>query len=405
MSYKYLKKCRGCGSNYFLKYLNLGYQPLANSFLKKKELTNEKKYPLELILCQKCKLSQLSIVVSSKKIFNDYDYLSSSSMALREHYKKLVDYILKNYKVKKNENVLDIGCNDGVLLANYGDNLNIIGVEPSNVCKFIRDKRIKVYNNFFDKKLALIIKKKYKNIKVITMTNVLAHIDNLNDIIANISIILSDNGIFVIEVPYIYDMLKKYTFDVVYHEHLSYFSLSSLKYIFNKNKFEIYDVKRIKFGASGPCLRIFVKKKNILNSKKSVNKLLKFEKKIGLNSDEIYVKFSSGVNKVIQKIQKKIDFFKKKKIPLACYTAPAKGNTLLNALNLNNSAIKYVSENNKKKIGKYTPGTHLKIVTDKFLEKNKIKYSILLSWNYKNFFLKNSRFIKTGGKFIIPFSK
>jgi hypothetical protein len=124
-----------------------------------------------------------------------------------------------------------------------------------------------------------------------------------------------------------------------------------------------------------------------------------------LNSDEIYVKFSSGVNKVIQKIQKKIDFFKKKKIPLACYTAPAKGNTLLNALNLNNSSIKYVSENNKKKIGKYTPGTHLKIVTDKFLEKNKIKYSILLSWNYKNFFLKNSRFIKTGGKFIIPFSK
>ena len=95
MSYKYLKKCRGCGSNYFLKYLNLGYQPLANSFLKKKELTNEKKYPLELILCQKCKLSQLSIVVSSKKIFNDYDYLSSSSMALREHYKKLVNYILK----------------------------------------------------------------------------------------------------------------------------------------------------------------------------------------------------------------------------------------------------------------------------------------------------------------------
>jgi SAM-dependent methyltransferase len=401
---KKTKRCRGCGSRKFFKYLNLGKQPLANSFLKKIAIRSEKKYPLEVILCQKCKLSQLSITISSKKIFNDYDYLSSSSKALVEHYRKLVKYILNTFKIKKNDSVLDIGCNDGVLLTHYDSKVNIIGIEPSNVVKFISDKRIKVFNNFFNTKLANTIKKKYKDIKVITMTNVLAHVDELNPLIHNIKKILSNDGVFIVEVPYIYDMLKKGTFDVIYHEHLSYFSLSSLKNIFNKNDFKIIDVKKINFGASGPCIRIFVANRSYSKSKKSVVNLLKFENKMGLNKKETYIRFGKKVITALGRIQKKIDFYKDRNIPLACYTAPAKGNTLLNALNLSQSNIKYVSENNRKKIGKYTPGTHLKIVTDSFLRKKKIKHALLLSWNYKNFFIKNSNFIKQGGKFILPFN-
>lgn len=400
---KKIKKCRGCGSRKFFKYLDLGKQPLANSFLKKNAIKREKKYPLEVILCLKCKLSQLSITISSKKIFNDYDYLSSSSKALKEHYKKLVKYISNNFKIKKNDNVLDIGCNDGVLLTHYDNKVNIIGIEPSNVVKFISDKRIRVFNNFFNTKLANNIKKKYKDIKVITMTNVLAHIDKINPLISNIKKILSSDGVFIVEVPYIFNMLKKGTFDVIYHEHLSYFSLSSLKNIFNKNNFTIIDVKRINFGASGPCIRIFVANKSYSKPKKSVVNLLKFERKMGLNKKYIYINFAKKVKNIIKKIQKNINSFKDRNIPLACYTAPAKGNTLLNVLNLSQSNIQYVSENNKKKIGKYTPGTHFKIVTDSFIRKKKIKHALLLSWNYKKFFKKNSNFIKQGGKFILPF--
>ena len=403
MTFKSLKRCRGCGSKNLYKYINLGMQPLANSFLKKNQIKREKKYPLEVVLCEKCKLSQLSIVVSPKKIFNDYDYLSSSSKALQNHYKELVINISKTFKIKKNENVLDIGCNDGVLLKNYSSKVNIIGVEPSNVYKFIKDKRIKVYNNFFDNHLAKKIKRKYTVMKIITMTNVLAHIDELNSLIKNIKYILAGDGIFIIEVPYIYDMIKKNTFDVIYHEHLSYFSVSSLNFIFNKNNLKIIDVKRINFGASGPCLRLFVSHQTFLNQKKSVKNLISFEKNIGLHKKITYENFAVSVKKTLNKIQKKIIFFKEKKIPLACYTAPAKGNTLLNALNLKKSNIKYVSENNKKKIGKYTPGTHLKVVTDEFLDKNNIKNALLLSWNYKKFFLKKSKFAKKGGKFILPF--
>lgn len=403
MILKKIKKCRGCGSRKFFKYLDLGKQPLANSFLKKNAIRREKKYPLEVILCLKCKLSQLSITISSKKIFNDYDYLSSSSKALKNHYRKLVKYISNNFQIKKNDSVLDIGCNDGVLLAHYDSKVNIIGIEPSNVVKFISDKRIIVFNNFFNTKLANNIKKKYKDIKVITMTNVLAHIDELNLLIRNIKKILSSDGVFIVEVPYIFNMLKKGTFDVIYHEHLSYFSLSSLKNIFNKNNFIIIDVKRINFGASGPCIRIFVANKSYSKPKKSVVNLLKFERKMGLNKKKIYISFAKKVINIIEKIQKNINSYKDRNIPLACYTAPAKGNTLLNALNLSQSNIQYVSENNKKKIGKYTPGTYLKIVTDSFIIKKKIKHALLLSWNYKKFFIKNSNFIKQGGKFILPF--
>ena len=403
MTFRVLKKCRSCSSRKLFKYLDLGKQPLANSFLKKNQLKKEKKYPLEVLLCEKCKLSQLSIVVSSKKIFNDYDYLSSSSKALKEHYKKLVKNISNKFKIKKNENVLDIGCNDGILLTNYDNGINTIGVEPSNVYKFIKDKKIKVYNNFFNKNLAIKIKKNHNKVKIITMTNVLAHIDSLNSLIKNIKNLLSHDGVFVVEVPYIYAMLKKFTFDVIYHEHLSYFSLGSLKYAFVKNGLQVYDVKRINFGASGPCLRLYVTKKNFLKPSKSVENILKLERTKGLNNKFIYRKFAIGVNNVINKIQKKINYYKDKNIPLACYTAPAKGNTLLNSLDLKYSNIKYISENNKKKLGKYTPGTHLKVVTDIFLEKKKIKNALLLSWNYKKFFLKKSSFVKRGGKFIIPF--
>ena len=403
MTYKSLKKCRGCGSKKLYKYLNLGSQPLANSFLKKNQIKKEKKYPLEVVLCEKCKLSQLSIVVSPKKIFHDYDYLSSSSKALQDHYKKLVRNISISFKINKHDNVLDIGCNDGVLLKNYNSKVNIIGVEPSNVYRFIKDRRITIYNNFFDKNLAQKIKTKHNVMKIITMTNVLAHIHDLNSLIKNIKYILADDGFFIIEVPYIYDMIKNNTFDVIYHEHLSYFSLTSLNFIFKINNLKIIDVKKINFGASGPCIRIVVANKQYSRTKKSVAKLLKFEHKIGLNKKKIYINFAKRINVTLAKIQKKINYYKNKNISLACYTAPAKGNTLLNALDLSKSNIQYVSENNKKKIGKYTPGTHLKVVTDNFLKKKNITHALLLSWNYKKFFIKNSKFIKQGGKFIFPF--
>ena len=403
--FKKVKKCRICGSANLKKYLNLGDQPLANSFLKKIDLKNEIKYPLQLLFCKNCKLSQLSIVVNPKLIFNKYDYLSSSSKALRNHYKQLVHKLERNHSLKENSTVVDIGCNAGVQINNYSRKLeNIIGIEPSDASKKIKNKKIKVIKKFFNNSTVNIFLKKFKKAQIITITNVMAHIDEVNNLITNIKKILDFKGKLVIEVPYILDMLKKSTFDLVYHEHLSYFNVHSLKFLLEKNGLEIIDIEKIDFGASGPALRVFAAHKNVnFKVRKKIVKYINIEKRNGLNNFSTYSAFEKIVKKKIFKLKNYLIELRKKNYKLACYTAPAKGNTLLNSLNLQKNFFEFVTENNSRKINKFTPGTHIKIVKDKLLEKSKIKYALLLSWNYKKFFIKNSKFIKNGGKFILPF--
>ncbi len=405
MNFKRIKFCRICKSRYLYEYLDLGDQPLSNSFLRKKDINNEKKFPLKILFCKKCYLSQLSIVVNPKLMFTDYDYLSSSSHALKIHYKNLVRYMEKKFHLLKDDLMVDIGCNDGILLNNFSSNFkNLVGVEPSNASNYITDKRIILYNNFFSKKISLKIKKDFKKAKIISMTNVFAHVHEINLLLKNIRALLLEDGVFVIEVPYLFDMLKKGLFDVIYHEHLSYFSAHSLLKLLKKNYLKIIDIKKINFGASGPALRVFIShEKNKFKQNDNLKKILNLEKQNGISKLITYKKFNEKVKLIKENTKSKIYRLKQKGNQIACYTAPAKGNTFLNYLSLKKGTIMCVYENNKKKIGKFTPGTHIKIVDDNYLIKNKIKYAILLSWNYKKFFLKKSKFIKNGGKFIIPF--
>ena len=404
-SFKKIRKCRICKSKKIEEYLDLGNQPLANSFLTKKQIPKEKKYPLKLVLCKNCSLSQLSIAVNPKIIFNDYDYLSSSSKALKNHYSKLVSQIEKKYINSKDITVLDIGCNDGILLKNYKKKIkNIVGIEPSNAFLKIKNKKINVINKFFNFKTTKLYLKKFNKAKIITITNVLAHIDDINGVIKNIKKILDKKGILIIEFPYIMNMIKKGTFDLVYHEHLSYLGVTSIKHLLIKNNLKIVDIKKLNFGASGPSLRVYAVHKNFkIEEKIIVKKLLNYENKFKIKNLKSYRKFAIIVKTKIEILKKKLIKLNDKNISMACYTAPAKGNTLLNALNLKNNIFSFVTENNKRKINKYTPGTHFKIVDDDYLMKSKIKYALLLSWNYKKFFIKNSKFIQKGGKFILPF--
>ena len=404
-SFKKIRKCRICKSKKIEEYLDLGNQPLANSFLTKKQIPKEKKYPLKLVLCKNCSLSQLSIAVNPKIIFNDYDYLSSSSKALKNHYSKLVSEIEKKYINSNDITVLDIGCNDGILLKNYKKQIkNIVGIEPSNAFLKIKNKKINVINKFFNFKTTKLYLKKFNKAKIITITNVLAHIDDINGVIKNIKKILDKQGILIIEFPYIMNMIKKGTFDLVYHEHLSYLGVTSIKHLLIKNNLKIVDIKKLNFGASGPSLRVYAVHKNFkIEEKIIVKKLLSYENKFKIKNLKSYRKFAIIVKRKIETLKKKLIKLNDKNISMACYTAPAKGNTLLNVLNLKNNIFSFVTENNKRKINKYTPGTHFKIVDDNYLMKSKIKYALLLSWNYKKFFIKNSKFIQKGGKFILPF--
>ena len=404
-NFKKVTKCRICNSTNLKRYLNLSKQPLANSFLKKGDIQYEKKYPLELLFCNQCKLSQLSVVVNPKLIFNKYDYLSSFSKALQNHYQKLVKDLENKNNLNNESTVLDIGCNDGVLLNNYSKRiLHVVGIEPSNAFKKIKNKKIKVINKFFVEKTANIFLKKFGKAKIITITNVLAHVDKINSLLKNIKKILNNDGNLIIEVPYILDMLNRSTFDLVYHEHLSYFNIISLNFLFKKNDFKIINIEKINFGASGPSLRIYVAhSKSSFKVNKKIHRYIEQEKIKGLNNFNTYIKFEKNVKNKISKLRKKLINLREKKYKLACFTAPAKGNTLLNSLNLKNNFFEFATENNHRKIGKFTPGTYIRVVKDKELINSKIKHALLLSWNYKKFFVKNSKFTKNGGKFIFPF--
>lgn len=403
-----LNNCRICKSKKLTKYLNLGLHPYSNSFLYKKDFVKEKKYPLELLLCSKCSLSQLSIIPDTKNIFKDYDYLSSSSKALTNHYENLVKKITNKFKVNFKDTVLDIGCNDGILLNHYhGRALNIVGIEPSNVVRKIKNKKIKIINKFFNYKTSLHFNKNFEKPKLITITNVLAQIDNLRDFTKGLKNISNNKTIIVIEFPYSLTMIKKVFFDLIYHEHLSYFNLTSIKYLFRKFDFSLIDFDRIELGASGPALRIYLAKKNsIYKAKlKKINRQLHIERNWKVKNKIKYLYFGHKVKKKINQIKNMIYNLHKKGNKIGCFTASAKGNTLLNCLKLKKEVVQHVSENNTKKIGKYTPGTHFYIINDKNYLKKGIKYSLLLSWNYKNYFLKHSEYKKNGGKFIIPFPK
>ena len=399
-----LKRCRICFSKKLNDYLDLGKQPFSNSFLNYKDIKKEKKFPLKVIVCKNCGLSQLSIIPNTKFIFSKYDYLSSSSKALSNHYNKLVKKLIKNYHVFPKSTVLDIGCNDGILLNHYPKNFNnIVGIEPSDASKYIKQKRIKLINNFFNYETSKNYLAKYDKPKIITITNVLAQIGNLNEFAKGLSNITDNESLIIIEFPYLIHMIEKGLFDLIYHEHLSYFALTPLKFLFAKFDIKIVNFEKLNIGASGPAIRLFLAKNNSpYQTSAKVIKQIKYEKEWGTQKIDKYKFFNKIVKEKIDKIRKIIYSKYNEGYKLGCFTSSSKGNTLLNCLNLEKKIIKFTSENNKKKIGKYTPGTHIKIISDKNFLKNKIDYALLLSWNYKKFFLSNSLFVKKGGKFIIP---
>ena len=404
MRNKILKHCRICSSKKLVNYLDLGKQPFSNSFLNYKDIKKEKKFPLAAVLCKNCGLSQLSIIPNTKFIFNKYDYLSSSSIALSNHYKELVKKLIQKYKILPNDTVLDIGCNDGVLLQHYPKNFSrVVGVEPSDASKHIKQKRIKLINKFFCYKISNEYLDMHEKPKIVTITNVLAQIENLNEFTKSLKNIINNESLIIIEFPYLLHMVNRGLFDLIYHEHLSYFSLTPLKSLFEKFGIKIINFEKLNLGASGPAMRLFLTKKDsVYKTSNKVIRQIKYEKKWGIKKIKKYEIFKMAIRKKINKIRKIVYLKYNQGFRLGCFTASSKGNTLLNCLNLEKKIIRFTSENNSKKIGKYTPGTHIKIISDKNFLKKKIDYAILLSWNYKRFFLAKSTFVKKGGKFIIP---
>jgi len=379
--------CRSCGNTKLKRVVSLGYQPLANNLLNKKEEKCEL-YPLEVNYCDKCHNCQLSVAVNPKKMFSNYLYTSSTSKSFREHFISAAKKYVKDFKLnKKKSYIIDIGSNDGVALKPFKELgfKKILGIEPAkNLAKLANKNKIKTFNGFLEKKNLTKIK---KNADLILASNVFAHSDKLKEMADCMFKLLSKNGTLIIEVQYLLNTLKDLTFDNIYHEHYNYWSLISLVNFFKKQSSTIYRAEKI--NTHGGSIRVYIKKGNKIKIEKNVKELIKEEEKFGLNKYKTYQEFAKKVYKIRDNIRKNILNLKSKNNKIIGYGSPAKATTALNFFGISNE-IECIVEDNKFKHGKYLPGMKIPILSkDKIKEKPDC--ALVLAWNFFDEIKKNNR--------------
>ena len=376
----YKFECRSCGNSKLKRVLSLGYQPLANNLLDKKDEECEL-YPLELNYCENCHNCQLSVAVDPKKMFSNYLYTSSTSKTFRDHFVKAANKHIKEFKLNsKRSYIVDIGSNDGIALKPFKD-LNykkILGVEPAkNLAKLANKNKIKTFNGFLEKKN---LKKIKGNADLILASNVFAHSDKLKEMTECMVKLLKKTGTIVIEVQYLLNTLKDLTFDNIYHEHYNYWSLTSLNNFFNQFSIKIFKAEKI--DTHGGSIRVYVSKNKKIKIDKSVKRLLLEEKKFGIKNFKTYENFGKKVFKIREKVIKNIRELKKNNRKIIGYGSPAKATTALNFFGITKE-IDFIVEDNKLKHGKFIPGVKIPI-------KNKSKINgnnntiLVLAWNFFN---------------------
>jgi SAM-dependent methyltransferase len=391
------------------KFLDLGYQPLANKYLKSyKKLFVKKKelYRLTVGFDTKTKLVSLFNKIPDRIMFDgNYPYKSSMSKTMTDSFKKLSVEIKKNFNPRL---FLEIGSNDGALIENFNRN-QAICVEPcSNLAKITKRKGYITYNNYWDLNLSNKIKNKFNTVDVIYSANTLTHINDLNQVFKSISNLLTQDGILIIEDPSFLECIKKLSYDQFYNEHIYIFSALSVKNLLHEFDLELFDIEKL--DTHGGSLRYFIKRinNNKFKIKDTVSKQISTELKFGLANFLTYKKFGISVKKSKNDLIKIFKKIKNKNKKIIGYGATAKAATVLNYCNIDDSIIDYFVDTTPDKINRFMPGTKIKI--KKYNQKllDDVNYIYLGAWNFKDeIFKKEKKFIKSGGKFIthVPFPK
>lgn len=402
-AYRRVKECRVCFSTNIVKYLDLGETPLANSLVDiKHRHKQESKFPLEVLYCKNCSLSQLSIVVNPKILFSRYVYHSSVSKTFQEHCAKMANKVIAMLGTGKNKLVVDIASNDGCLLRQFKiRGFKTLGVEPAeNIVKKANANGIGTICAFWGKDVAQKISEKNGKAKVITATNILAHVDDLNEFLKAVNLLLDEDGLFVIEVPYLGDLLTKNEFDTIYHEHLSYFLVKPLMRLYNGHGLKIFRIE--KYPIHGGSIRILASK-NAFEEDDSVQKFLESELNKKLYEMRTYQNFEIKVGEVKNKLQKLLTELRHKNKKIAAYGASAKGNTLLNYCGIDSRLVSFIIDDTPEKQNHLAPGSRISIVDASYLHKENPDYLLLLAWNFaKEIMQKTGLIYKRDVKYIIP---
>ena len=382
-------------------FLNLGRQPLANSFLKnigKNTLRNEFFYKLKICFNTKNYLVSVAKPVNPKKQYTDkYAHRASESNTMRLAFKNVAKKLFKRFRPKK---IMEIGSNDGVFLRNFNKK-SVIAVEPCKNLARLTKKLFKTYDEFWNLKLAKkLIKQKKGEIDLIFSANTISHIPNLKETFRGIYNILSKNGVLVIEDPSLLKVLQNNSYDQFYDEHVYVFSSISINNVIQEFGLRLFDVEHL--STHGGSNRYYICKKNGKYKKSlRLKNAIKNEISYKLHKIESYLKFSKRINLSRKNLFNLMKRLKKKNKKIISYGATYKSTTVFNYCNINSKIIDYVTDTTSNKQGKYTPGTHIKIISPEHGMNNTVDYAFLGAWNFKKeIFKKEKNFLKRGGKFI-----
>ena len=396
--------CRSCAHAPLTPVLSLGTTPLANQLLTEESLKSpEHRHPLDIAYCEACSLVQITQTIPPEELFTDYVYFSSFSDAMLAHAKDLVGRVVKERGLGSNHLVVEIASNDGYLLQYYKElGVGVLGIEPArNIAKVARERGIPTLTEFFGKDLADKLHAEGKKAAVVHANNVMAHVPDINMFAAGLHTLLADDGIALIEVPYVREMVDRCEFDTIYHEHVFYFSLTALTKLFARHRLAVVDVELIALHGGSLLLRIAKEGKHAASPR--VKAMFDDEARLGMASFAYYEGFSRKVQGVRDELRKVLGDLKSKGKRVAAYGAAAKGSTLLNYAGIGTETIDFVVDRSPHKQGKFMPGVHLPIRPPSALMEDRPDYVVLLTWNFKDEILaQQDAFRKAGGKFILP---
>jgi SAM-dependent methyltransferase len=400
--------CRSCGHEGLELILSLGQTPLANRLLTASHVKEfEPRYPLDLYFCGTCSLVQIGETIRPEELFSEYAYFSSFAETTLIWARELATRLVAQRSLGPKSLVVELASNDGYLLQYYREHgVPVLGVEPAgNIAHYARERGIPTLCEFFGSELAARLVSEGSRCDVIHANNVLAHVPDLNGFVAGICNLLKPDGMAVIEVPYVVDLIERVEFDTIYHEHLCYFSLTSLNRLFTRNGLAITDVEQIE--AHGGSVRLFLQRNDGAGFSTApaatFRDMIEMEDRAGVLRFEYFQDFGKRVENLKSELTRLLRDLKASGLRIAAYGASAKGATMLNYCQIGRDVLDYVVDRSTAKQGLFTPGTHLPILDPNALLESRPDYVLLLTWNFADEILQQQiAYRQAGGRFILP---